>query len=324
MGADPPSDPVGGMDAGGLTLSGVRMVRLSADEVVLKRGLSEVRLALTGVAQILDRLSELADGTTDEETMVAAFDTEVQPQVRRLISGMTARGLLHPQGPTTPADAFWLSMTPFSADAASRLAVSSAVVVGAGAVADSVTEALFACGVSEVTRCEEAADAPAADVWCGASEVPVDAAPGLVGTAEAALRSGTVFLPVWLADLTIHVGPMTHPFDTACLQCLLLRVDANDPERELHRLMRSESGDAHSGPGFLPPMATVAGQVAAMEVVKHLAGLPVTSVGHTIELSLVPFRCDVRRVLRVPRCPVCSGVADQGAPVVAHASQLAE
>ncbi len=117
---------------------------------------------------------------------------------------------------------------------------------------------------------------------------------------------------------------MTHPFDTACLKCLLLRADANDPERDLHRLMRVERGDEHSGSGFLPPMATVAGQVAAMELVKHLAGLPVTSVGHAIELSLVPFKCDVRRVLRVPRCPLCSGVADRGAPVVAHASQLVE
>jgi hypothetical protein len=68
----------------------------------------------------------------------------------------------------------------------------------------------------------------------------------------------------------------------------------------------------------------MAGQLAAVEIVKQLAGLPVASIGRVIEFSLVPFRCDVRRVLRVPRCPLCSGVGAQGAPVVAHASQLAE
>jgi bacteriocin biosynthesis cyclodehydratase domain-containing protein len=324
MGADSPSGPDEEPDAVGLTLRGVRMVRVSADEVVLRRGLSEVRLSLPGLGEILDRVNELADGTLDEQTLVAEFDTELQPQVRRLVSGIRSRGLLHPAALADPADAFWLSMTPFSADGASRLAVSSAVVIGAGRVADAVADALRACGVGDIGRSGEAPGAPRADVWCAASEAPVEAGAELVGIAEAALRADTVFLPVWIEDLVVRVGPMTHPFDTACLNCLLLRLDANDPERDLHRMMRAEAGDAHSGAGFLPPMATVAGQVAAMELVKHLAGLPVTSVGHAIELRLVPFRCDVRRVLRVPRCPLCSGVADRGAPVVAHASQLAE
>ena len=292
--------------------------------MVLKRGLSEVRLAFPGLAGIVDRVSELADGTIDEEKLVAAFEPDLQPQVRRLVSGIRSRGLLHPADSGNPTESFWFSMTPFSADGGTRLEGASAVVIGTGAVADSVADALRACGVGAVSLSGDAEHAPAADVWCAASEAPVEAGVGLIGAAEVALRSRIVFLPVWLKDLVVRVGPMTHPFDTACLKCLLLRADANDPERDLHRLMRVERGDEHSGSGFLPPMATVAGQVAAMELVKHLAGLPVTSVGHAIELSLVPFKCDVRRVLRVPRCPLCSGVADRGAPVVAHASQLVE
>ncbi len=300
------------------------MVPVSPDQVVLSRGLSEVRLSFPGAAGILDRISELADGTLDEETLVAAFSTELQPQVRRLVSGIRSRGLLRPAGSGDPAEIFWSSMAPFSSDGAARVAASTVTVVGAGRVADAVTDALRSCGVGVVERCEDAAGAPAADVWCAASEAPVDAGAGLVEAAATALRSGVVFLPVWLEGLVVHVGPMTHPFDSACLSCLLLRVDANDPERDLHRLMRTQTGEAESGTGFLPPMATVAGQVAALELVKHVAGLPVTSVGHAMELSLVPFRCDVRRVLRVPRCPLCSGVADRGSPVVAHASQLVE
>jgi bacteriocin biosynthesis cyclodehydratase domain-containing protein len=308
----------------GLTLRGVRMVRVSADEVVLRRGLSEVRLVLPGLAGILDRVNELADGTVADDDLVAAFDDELQPQVRRLIAGLTSRGVLHPAASESPTDAFWLSMTPFAAGGAARLLTSSVVVIGAGPIADAMADALHDCGVGSIERCEEAAQAPAADAWCAASPASVEGGATLVEAAELAMRSDTVFLPVWLEDLVVRVGPMTHPFDTACLKCLLLRVDANDPERELHRLMRAESGDSHSGAGFLPPMAAVAGQVAAMEVVKHLAGLPVTTIGHAIELSLVPFKCEVRRVLRVPRCPLCSGVADRGAPVVAHASQLVE
>lgn len=314
----------GGPEVVGLTLRGVRMVRVSADEVVLKRGLSEVRLALPGLAGILDRVDELADGTVDEDALVAAFDAELQPQIRRLIAGLSSRGVLRPAGSEGPTNEFWVSMTPFSPGGAARLQTASVVVIGAGPIADAVVDALRACGVGSIERCEEAAQAPAADAWCAASPASVEGGATLVAAAEVAMRSDTVFLPVWLEDLVVRVGPMTHPFDTACLKCLLLRVDANDPERDLHRLMRAESADGSSGAGFLPPMATVAGQVAAVELVKHLAGLPVTSVGHAIELALVPFKCEVRRVLRVPRCPLCSGVADRGAPVVAHASQLVE
>jgi hypothetical protein len=61
-----------------------------------------------------------------------------------------------------------------------------------------------------------------------------------------------------------------------------------------------------------------------MEAVKYLSGLPVTTTGQIIEMSLVPFRCAIRRVLRVPRCPMCSGVTRQGAPIVAVDPQLVE
>jgi hypothetical protein len=71
-------------------------------------------------------------------------------------------------------------------------------------------------------------------------------------------------------------------------------------------------------------MASIAGQITGMEAVKYLAGLPVTTAGQIIEMSLVPFRCNVRRVLRVPRCPTCSAVTRQGAPVVAVDPQLVE
>jgi bacteriocin biosynthesis cyclodehydratase domain-containing protein len=268
---------------------------------------------------------ELADETIDEDSLVEAFDPEVQSQVRRLIAGLRVRGLMHQLSTAAPADLFWLSVAPYAPDAVARLADASALVVGAGAVAATVAAALKDCGVGRVGTRDTPPYSGAWDVWCAASESPGEPAEsGLLRIAEAALEEGVLCMPVWLEDLIVHIGPMTYPFDTACLRCYLLRVDSNDPERDIHRLLRGQQGGAHSGAGFLPPMVSVAGQVAAMEIVKHLTGLPVSTAGHAIELSLVPFRCDKRRVLRVPRCPACSGVGRQGAPVVAHNSQLAE
>jgi bacteriocin biosynthesis cyclodehydratase domain-containing protein len=319
-----PVDHNGGLEQGRLSLRGTRVVAFGGDEVVLKRGLAEVRLSFPGVALLVDRVTELADGTRDEHSIIASFEPDLQPQVRRLVTGIRARGILHQLPTADPSDLFWLSVAPFAPDGPAAVANARAVVVGVGAVAESTASALSACGVGEVV----VRDAPPPlgewwDVWCVAADEVLDGNE-LLPVVEAALRAGVVCLPAWLDELVARVGPMTYPYDTACLQCYLLRVDSNDPERELHRQLRTQRGDNHSGAGFLPPAASIAGQVAAVEIVKQLAGLPVTSVGRVIELSLVPFRCDVRRVLRVPRCLLCSGVAAQGAPVVAHASQLTQ
>jgi hypothetical protein len=64
---------------------------------------------------------------------------------------------------------------------------------------------------------------------------------------------------------------MTHPFDTACLRCYLPRADSNDPEREVHRLLSQQGNSDSCGTGFLPLMASAAGQIAGMEAVKHLS-----------------------------------------------------
>lgn len=139
--------------------------------------------------------------------------------------------------------------------------------------------------------------------------------------ARRALDARAPLLPVWIDDLVVRVGPLTHPFDTACLRCYLMRADSGDVWREAHALLRAQWSP---GAGFLPPLPAVAGEIAATEAVKHLAGLPVTACGRVIEVSLVPFHSAVRRVLRVPRCPDCSGTARQGAPVISHGSQLVD
>jgi bacteriocin biosynthesis cyclodehydratase domain-containing protein len=309
-----------------LSARGLRIVRTGPDEVVVKRGVTETRLAFEGAADMLERVAELADGTTTEDQLVEAFAADLQEHVRRLVRSLHVRGLLAEDVGNDPSALFWSTVAPHAPDARSRLANASVLVVGAGPVADALTASLRECGVARVGGRQDVEGGPAApggwDLWCAAAAGPPE--PALIRAARAALAAGVIFLPVWVDDLVVRVGPLTHPYDTACLRCYLLRVDANDPQREVHRLLRGQNGGGPVGAGFLPPMAGVAGQVAAIEAVKHLTGLPVTACGRAIELSLVPFRAAVHRVLRVPRCPECSGTARQGAPVVAHGSQLAE
>lgn len=298
----------------------MRIARLGPDEAVVKRGLAEVRCRLPSAADVLERVAELADAGISEDALVGSFPPRIRSEVELLVRGLRARGFF--ERVDSPADSFWLSVGALAPDASVRLPEVSAFVIGSGPLAASTASALVTCGVGRVDTDSDVPRTEDYDLWCAAVEEPADS--GLLDIAARALAAGVVFLPAWIDDLCIRVGPMTHPLDTACLRCYLLRVDSNDPEREVHRLLRQQGGAGPGGAGFLPPMASMAGQIAALEAVKYLSGLPVTTVGQVIEMSLVPFRCNVRRVLRVPRCPMCSGVARQGAPIVAVDPQLVE
>ncbi|MFF3442832.1 TOMM precursor leader peptide-binding protein [Streptosporangium sp. NPDC002721] len=298
----------------------LRIAHLGPDEAVVKRGLTEVRLAAPGVGALLTRIVELADGSRSLDELVDAFPPQEREEAREVAVTLHARGLLGEDAGDDPVARFWASMARLSPDGPGEIAKSSVFVTGTGQVADALARSLVACGVGRVgTRPTPAAGDDGWDLWCAAADGPAD--PALVDVARRALDTRAVLLPVWIDDLVIRVGPLTHPFDTACLRCYLLRIDSGDVWREAHAMLR---GQRSPGAGFLPSIPSVAGEIAATEAVKHLTGLPVTACGRVIEVSLVPFRAAVRRVLRVPRCPDCGGTARQSAPVITHGSQLSE
>jgi len=65
-------------------------------------------------------------------------------------------------------------------------------------------------------------------------------------------------------------------------------------------------------------MASILGDVGAVELTKFYSGLlPRTQIGTLIEVDLMEPRINSRKVLKVPRCPVCS-------PVVGNSSRTVD
>ncbi|MEW6366121.1 MAG: TOMM precursor leader peptide-binding protein [Acidobacteriota bacterium] len=114
-----------------------------------------------------------------------------------------------------------------------------------------------------------------------------------------------VFLPVVLRDAVGLVGPIVVPGDTACLECLRLREDSNLGDPPAMRAGEAHAFHAQIVNGMLPSMASILGDIAAMETVKFFSRLLPWRVGHLVEVNLMAPELQVRRVLRVPRCPVC-------------------
>jgi bacteriocin biosynthesis cyclodehydratase domain-containing protein len=122
-----------------------------------------------------------------------------------------------------------------------------------------------------------------------------------------AVAANQLLYPVVLQDEVASPGPLVVPGEGPCLECLWARRNAN-----LAGAGHGHAGDGHAffggrANGYLQPMARVAADFAAIDLLKYFAGtLAGGRAGRLIEVDLMAPSLVTRHVLKVPRCPVCS------------------
>ena len=124
------------------------------------------------------------------------------------------------------------------------------------------------------------------------------------------IAQGINFLPVVLQDLSGYVGPFVIPGQTACFECLRIRENSNVEERERARVPERAAANGQHTVGFLPSMARIVGDLAALEVSKFTGGwLRNKSIGTLIEIDFLEPGLSARKVLKQPWCGVCGSAA---------------
>jgi thiazole/oxazole-forming peptide maturase SagC family component len=124
---------------------------------------------------------------------------------------------------------------------------------------------------------------------------------------EYAVLHSLRFYPIVLQDLVGYIGPLYVPGQTACYECLRLRQNAHLVDYANRRIVESAFIHSQSVSGFHPAMASILGSIAAIELTKAFGLAPaLTRAGTLIEVNLIGSEMTSRRVLRLPRCPVCS------------------
>lgn len=122
------------------------------------------------------------------------------------------------------------------------------------------------------------------------------------------------FLPIVLQDLVGYVGPLVVPGETACFECLRARQNSHMPDPELQRAAEYESFAGQRATGFHPAMASILGDLAALELTRFYGGwAPQRIVGTLIEANLLSPEVKARKVLKIPRCQVCSSLVTKAA-----------
>jgi molybdopterin-synthase adenylyltransferase len=123
---------------------------------------------------------------------------------------------------------------------------------------------------------------------------------------EFCVEERRVLLPVVLQDFVGYVGPLVVPGETACYECLRGRQNANMQDPEAQRLPERLAFQGQLATAFHPAMASVLGDIAAMELLKFFTAIPVRWAGTLFEVNLLQPAMVGRKVLKLPRCPVCS------------------
>lgn len=339
----------------------LQLIRLDDDRVVLKRGVTEVLVGGAGIEATVGKLVALLGEGMDADQVLEAFPEEGREDVLRLVKVMRDRRLLDEPGPPAASNGHRLEACFYDCFglthevARKSLETASVAVYGTNLISQSLVANLVAAGVGTVTlgarrdlddefvdrRWLDGIHAGPGDVrvveggvddaTIGASTIvcatsDLGEAPSFEDLNRLALAAGKLFLPSWVSSLVGYVGPLVHPFDTACYRCYRLRADANDPRHTVSAaIRRHETGDpaARPSPGLLPPMARIVGEIASMEVLKVLTQVAPSDVaGRLIEMNLVSFESVVHRVLKVPRCPDCSDVMRRAGVVTATGPQI--
>jgi bacteriocin biosynthesis cyclodehydratase domain-containing protein len=302
-------------------------IAMAADEVVLEYGQRIICLAGRAGAVLVPVLLPLLDGTRTLDEIVEVLGEPARPAIESALERLDKHGVLL-DGPPLPADLprplaataeLLTSLHPREvalSQAAASLGSRSVAVVGAGPAAVEVARLLRQSGVH--VRRDETISLGVDLVVCAPAPEQL---PCLAEWNGQALASGQPWLQMLPFDgRYASVGPLYLPDETCCFECFRLR-----------RLANLDGGDEivllEATPAAYPAPPALHALVAGIATMLALEWLTVQdhyqpSIFYGIELRPV-IGVSIHHVLRVPRCPACSGLAEVAAPLPWHKEQRA-
>lgn len=299
------------------------VIPLDGDAVLLRSPDQGVRVRVEGTSgvELADVLRRL-DGTRPLGAVLDGRDSDDGFQA--LLRGLVARGIVDADPAPVPQADLGRFFSQFHDDPAActrRLETSRVVVVGGGVLAECVGRELRAAGVGRLVTAENAREsAEALAGACSGADLVVcaDVSPAADGARAVNRWALDARLP-WLAVRVFgkegFVGPLFVPGEGPCHACLLGREEANWVDPDLTRAYLHRIGAAPASLaayGQLPILTAVVGQWAALEAIKLLSGFTVAALlGSVLRVDVIGCRTQLHRVLRLPRCPECSPLAQR-------------
>lgn len=317
-----------------------------ADGLLVKRGCTEFKISGGEARPVLERiLSAACDNGATREQIVGLFPTSARSIIAELIEQLRRRQILVYGDGThsgngdveTSLDIFYWHFGQHSQAIANKLASRHFAVLGITSISRQLAYSLSALNLrnfeiidypmlrnlrlfDETGRLkpeqwpsplklpqpyEKWMERPSFDCLIATSDFGFT--PTLNEWNRFCVEQGRDFLPLVLHNLVGHIGPLVIPGETACFECLRARQNAHMRAPDVERAAEREAFGGQIVVGFHPSMTAVIGEIAAFELTRFYGGaIPKQQVGTLIEVNLLDTHVKACRVLKVPRCPVCS------------------
>lgn len=361
---DPAQNGTGGANRKTLIALPVQLIETEGG-AILKRGCVEIKIGGDRAIEAIQAIfGILGDGASTAEAIEARFAAPDRPAIQSLLKELISRRMVvesdaETRAPLTESnlDVFYWHFGTTAADVNERLNGIRLVIVGVNHISRQLAGALAAAGVSDPIIVDypllrnlaffDDAGSLRDERWnVSATPVPYDAVAErlvagefdcLVATAdfgglqsmrewnELCVAKGRHFLPIVLQDMIGYVGPSVIPGETACFECLMGRLNSH---RDNGPIDRYDGRTAYTGQlvaGFHPSMASVLGDLAAIELTKFYSrSIPFWKVGSLTEVNLLAGTLNTRKVLMVPRCRVCSTMIHRSSTSIIKGSVASE
>lgn len=123
-----------------------------------------------------------------------------------------------------------------------------------------------------------------------------------------AFRQKTPFFPLLLQNMNGYFGPFVVPGETPCLECLTYRMNSHfiqfEEKSALEKFYKKEGRPL--SPAYHSSMLKMLSQTGIFEVDRYLYGIPGVLYGQLGEISLLNTAMKTHKLLKVPRCSVCT------------------
>jgi len=318
--------------------------------VIIKRSRTELLITGEGAGPAVQQILEVAsDGATRNE-MARLFPASARAVVLELVDRLGERRLVVPEDdlagarePEEAIDIFYWELGRRPEEVTGDLAQTSIAILGVNSISRQLAHALASSGATNV-------EVVAYPLLCnlrmldGDGTLNHDEWPSDVGVVEYsdwqpraadadclvvtsdfggldlirrwntyALRHDIHLLPVVLQDLMGYVGPLVIPHETPCYECLRVRENSHFQDAESQRAMEPCAAQTQSVAGFHPSMASILGDIAALELGRFYGRwAPPRVVGTLIEVNMLGPSMVTRPILKVPRCTACSPLMRTG------------
>jgi bacteriocin biosynthesis cyclodehydratase domain-containing protein len=307
----------------------------------LIRGTSRIRLPSPDISRsCLEILRAFQTPGRYAEDFIAQFADEMADGIGALVSHMRSAGFLVPADTAidSPETVFWNDYGRNPESVSSAAAQLDVTLVGKNQLALKVADMLGTSGIAVARRVDDpnlrgpgmpptkTADWTASEGFtllapqCDTQRLviactDIGAETHLRAWNDFCVNNRVPFLPASLRDNRVSVGPYVRPYESSCYECARARINAN--AIALHREDEELRPREPRAFGWHPLLLQNAAGIMVAEVFRQaLSALPPLTPDVIAADPLGKGTVSRHKILRLPRCPVCSPLRHHAAPLV--------